>query len=261
VQALRQAGFRPADAVYLPTDHANADSLVRYADLALVYGDRRVVQRYAGNATVLTNGPGQTKILITAEQDWREHLDVVVDSIAGLGGMACVNATAVLCEGDPAGLAQAVAHSLSAIDDALLPTMPVDAARALAHGLALAAAGAVPVLGADQVVAERDDGRAVLRPAVHLLTRPDAGTLNVELPFPCVWIAPWSRADGLDPLRNSLVLNAITDDTDLIDALLDEPTVTNVYSGRVPTHLSAPHIPHDGFLADFLMRNKGFLRR
>ena len=261
VQALRQAGFRPADAVYLPTDHANADSLVRYADLALVYGDRRVVQRYAGNATVLTNGPGQTKILITAEQDWREHLDVVVDSIAGLGGMACVNATAVLYEGDPAGLAQAVAQRLSAIDDALLPTMPVDAARALAHGLALAAAGAVPVLGADQVVAERGDGRAVLRPAVHLLTRPDAGTLNVELPFPCVWIAPWSRADGLDPLRNSLVLNAITDDTDLIDALLDEPTVTNVYSGRVPTHLSAPHIPHDGFLADFLMRNKGFLRR
>ena len=88
VQALRQAGFRPADAVYLPTDHANADSLVRYADLALVYGDRRVVQRYAGEATVLTNGPGQTKILITAEQDWREHLDVVVDSIAGLGGTA-----------------------------------------------------------------------------------------------------------------------------------------------------------------------------
>ena len=123
-----------------------------------------------------------------------------------------MNATAVLYEGDPAGLAQAVAQRLSAIDDALLPTMPVDAARALAHGLALAAAGAVPVLGAGQVVAERGDGRAVLRPAVHLVTRPDAGTLNVELPFACVWIAPWSRADGLDPLRNSLVLNAITDD-------------------------------------------------
>ena len=57
------------------------------------------------------------------------------------------------------------------------------------------------------------------------------------------------------------MLNAITADSTLIDALLDEPTVTNVYSGRVPTHASAPHIPHDGFLADFLMRNKGFLRR
>ena len=191
VQALRQAGFRPADALYLPTDHAECGTASSdTADLALVYGDRRVVERYAGEATVRTNGPGQTKILITAEQDWCEHLDVVVDSIAGLGGMACVNATAVLYEGDPAGLSQAVAQRLSAIDDALLPTMPVDAARALAHGLALAATGAVPVLGADQVVAESGDGRAGLRPAVHLLTRLDAGKLNVELPFPCVWIAP-----------------------------------------------------------------------
>ena len=25
------------------------------------------------------------------------------------------------------------------------------------------------------------------------------------------------------------------------------------------THHTAPHIPHEGFLADFLMRNKGFI--
>ena len=109
-------------------------SLVRAADLALVYGGQDVADRYAGDPTVLINGPGRTKILITAEQDWREHLDVIVDSIAGLGGMACVNATAVLYEGDAAGSAQAVAQRLSTIDDALLPTMPVDEARALAAG-------------------------------------------------------------------------------------------------------------------------------
>jgi hypothetical protein len=37
--------------------------------------------------------------------------------------------------------------------------------------------------------------------------------------------------------------------------------VTNVYRGRHATHYAAPHIPHEGFLADFLMRNKGFIRR
>jgi hypothetical protein len=56
------------------------------------------------------------------------------------------------------------------------------------------------------------------------------------------------------------VLNAITSDRDLIDDLVGEPTVTNVYSGHFPTHYAAPTIPHDGFLADFLMRNKGFIR-
>jgi hypothetical protein len=116
------------------------------------------------------------------------------------------------------------------------------------------------VLGADRVVGELGDGTAALRPAVHLLASADPAKLDVELPFPCVWVAPWSRADGLAPLRNSLVLNAITDHQDLIDDLLAEPTVTNLFSGRVPTHQSAPHLPHDGFLADFLMRNKGFMR-
>jgi hypothetical protein len=46
-------------------------------------------------------------------------------------------------------------------------------------------------------------------------------------------VTPWSRANPIAPLRNSLVLNVIT--------------------------FWAPHIPHEGFLADFLMRNKGFI--
>jgi hypothetical protein len=73
-------------------------------------------------------------------------------------------------------------------------------------------------------------------------------------------IGVWSREDGLTPLRHSLVVTAITADHDLIDQLLAEPTITNVYRGAVPTHSAAPRIPHDGYLADFLMRNKGFTR-
>ncbi len=116
------------------------------------------------------------------------------------------------------------------------------------------------MLGADQVVADLGTGYAALRPAVHLLAGPDPDKLNVELAFPCVWVSPWSRADGLGPLRQSLVLNAITSDDDLIDDLIDEPTISNVYTGHHPTHRTTPEIPHDGFLADFLMRNKGFIR-
>ena len=104
------------------------------------------------------------------------------------------------------------------------------------------------------------DGYAALRPAVHLLAEPDVDKLNVELPFPCVWVSPWSRAAGLGPLRQSLVINAITGDDTLIDSLLGEPTISNVYRGNHPTFYGAPEIPHDGFLADFLMRNKGFIR-
>jgi acyl-CoA reductase-like NAD-dependent aldehyde dehydrogenase len=267
LNALGQAGFRPHDAVYLPTDHHGADELIRSADLAMVYGGQDVVDKYAGDATVFVNGPGRTKILITADHDWHDYLDVITDSIANLGGVACVNATAVLYEGDPTPLAEAIAEKLSMIqvlptDDerAILPTQNIGAATALASHLATVAAGTTPLLGADQVVAALSDSSAALRPALHLLAKPDVAKLNVELPFPCVWVSPWSRADGLEPLRHSLVVSAITDDEGLIDDLLAEPTIANVYGGRHPTHHTAAHMPHDGFLADFLMRNKGFIR-
>jgi acyl-CoA reductase-like NAD-dependent aldehyde dehydrogenase len=266
IHALRQSGFRAGDALYLPTDHTVADDVIRAADLAMVYGGQDVVDRYTQDPGVLTNGPGRTKILITEECNWREYVDVIVDSIANLGGMACVNATAVLYEGDATPLAHAIADRLSTIaplpntdERAVLPTTSIDAARALADHLAARAAGCVAVLGADQVVADLGGGFAALRPAVHLLAKPDPAKLNVELPFPCVWVSPWARGDGIVPLRNSLVLNAITSDDELVDDLVNEPTVTNVYRGRHATHYTAPHIPHEGFLADFLMRNKGFI--
>ncbi len=270
VNALLLGGFRPEDAVYLPTDHAGADEIIRSADLAMVYGGQDVVDIYVDDPTVMVNGPGRTKILITADRDWRDHIDLIVDSIANLGGMACVNTTAVLYEGDPAPLAQAIAERLATIEPlpsederAILPTQPVEKAQALANYLAGKAAGTTPLLGADQVVAPLGDGYAALRPAVHVLAAPGSGkltdTLNIELPFPCVWVSPWSRDAGIEPLRNSLVVTAITGDDELIDDLLAEPTVTNVYSGNHPTYYSAPEIPHDGFLADVLMRNKGFI--
>ncbi|AGB20691.1 NAD-dependent aldehyde dehydrogenase [Mycobacterium sp. JS623] len=266
VHTLRQSGFRDGDALYLPADHTVAGDLVAAADLAMVYGGQDVVDRYAHDPNVLTNGPGRSKIVITAECDWRGYLDVIVDSIAHLGGMACVNATAVLYEGDAGPLAHTIAERLSALEPlpntderAVLPTTSIAAAHALANQLAARAAGAVAVLGADQVVADLGDGFAALRPAVHLLPTPDPAKLNVELPFPCVWVSPWSRADGIAPLRNSLVLGAITTDDELVGELISEPTITNVYRGVRATHHSAPHIPHEGFLADFLMRNKGFV--
>ena len=271
VNALRQAGFRAEDAVYLPTDHHGADEIIRSADIAMVYGGQDVVDKYAHDPTVVVNGPGRAKILITADRDWRDYIDVIVDSIANLGGMACVNTTAVLYEGDPGPLAEAIAERLAAIEPlptederAILPTQSLDKARALASYLAAKAAGTTPLLGADQVVAPVGDRYAALRPAVHVLAEPDTAELieklNIELPFPCVWVSPWSRAVGMEPLRRSLVLTAITGDENLIDDLLGEPTITNVYRGHHPTYYGAPHIPHDGFLADVLMRNKGFIR-
>jgi acyl-CoA reductase-like NAD-dependent aldehyde dehydrogenase len=265
VTALRAAGFGDDQVVLLPTDYAAADEILEAADLGLVYGGADVVRKYAANPNVLPQGPGRSKVLLTRDVDWRDHLDTIVDSVSHEGGVACINATAVFVDGDPASLAAAIAERLAAIPSlppedpkAVLPVQPLDSARTMGNYLTAQANGTRALLG--DVVDELGDGSAVLRPAVHLLDRPDAPQAGIELPFPCVWVAPWSPAAGLVPLRNSLVLTAITGDHALVDALLDEPTISNVYVGDHPTYWLRPGVPHDRYLGEFLMRTKTLIR-
>ncbi|AXI78494.1 aldehyde dehydrogenase family protein [Peterkaempfera bronchialis] len=266
ITALRAAGFGADQVVLLPTDHEAADEILRGADLGLVYGGDEVVRKYAGS-TVLPQGPGRSKILITGDTDWRDHLDTIVDSISHQGGVACINATTVLVDGDPGPLAEAIAERLAAIpslppedEKAVLAVQPTESARAIERFLLNRAAGTRAWLGGDGVVEELGDGSAVLRPAVHQLDRADADQAAIELPFPCVWVGPWSPDAGTAPLRNSLVLTVLTEDDALVDRLLDEPTISNVYRGDHPTYWIRPGVPHDGYLGEFLMRTKTVIR-
>jgi acyl-CoA reductase-like NAD-dependent aldehyde dehydrogenase len=267
ISALRSAGFGDDQVVLLPTGYDVADEIVRGADLAMAYGGEDVMRKYAAVSTMLPQGPGRSKILLPAGGDGRDHLDMIVDSISHEGGRACTNATAVFVEGDPAPIAEAIAERLAAIPslppedgDAVLPVVPLAEARELEQYLLAKAAGTTSWLGGDGIVDELGDGSAALRPAVHQLDRPDAPQAGIELPFPCVWVAPWARDTGIEPLKDTLVLTAVSHDERLLDELLAEPTISNVYVGDHPTYWIAPGVPHDGYLADFLMRTKAVIR-
>ncbi|ASF07358.1 putative carboxylic acid reductase [Nocardia brasiliensis NBRC 14402] len=267
ISALRAAGFGADQVVLLPTAHEVAGEILGLADLGMVYGGADVVAAYGGDPRVLPQGPGRSKVLLTADRDWSAAVDTIVESVSGGGGVGCVNATAVLVEGDPAPVAAAVAARLAALpglppgdERAILPVYPVDAARRWEDHLRKRAAGTRAWLGGDGVVEDLGDGSAVLRPAVHQVDSPYAEQLGAELPFPCVWFAPWDRAAGLAPLRNTLVLTACTDDEQLITDLVREPTIGNVHLGYHPTNRLDPGLPHDGYLAQFLMRAKTIRR-
>lgn len=266
ITALRAAGFGDDHVALLPTDHDAAGELLQGADLGLVYGGDDVVVKYAGSA-VLPQGPGRAKILLAAGADWRDHLDTIVDSIAGQAGVACINTTALLVDGDPAPIARAIGERLALLPNlppespkAVLPVQSLDGARAVERFLAAQARGTRPWLGGDGVAYPLGDGSAVLRPAVFQVDRAGAAQVRVELPFPCVWVAPWSPADGLAPLRDTLVLTVLGGDPQLVDDLLAEPTISNVYVGGYPTHWLRPGVPHDGYLGEFLMRTKTVIR-
>lgn len=266
VTALREAGLDHDRLVLLPTDHATAGELLRGTDLGLVYGSAHVVEAHARDSGVLAQGPGRSKILLMTGTDWDRYLDVLVESVSCEAGTSCTNATAVLVEGDPGPVAEALAARLAKLpalppedEHAVLPVRPMSQARALQTYVGDRSAG-VAWLGARDMVADLGDGSAALRPVVHQLDRPDLQRLNIEMPFPCVWVAPWSRDDGLEPLRHTLVLTVFTEDEEFVDDLVAEPTIRNVHLGPRPTHRGVPEMPHDGFLAEFLMRTKGVMR-
>ncbi|UAK30717.1 aldehyde dehydrogenase family protein [Nocardia asteroides] len=266
VAALRAAGFGADQVMLLPTDQEGVDALIGGADLAVVYG-RDMAGRYAADRTVATHAAGRSKILLTGE-DWRDHLDMVAYSVSHDGGTACVNATAVFVEGDPAPFAEALATRLAELpssppedDRAVLPVRRLEEARVIEKYLLRHAQSVRTWLGDDGIVDPLGDGSAVLRPAVFQLDRADAPRANLELPFPCVWVAPWSPSDGLAPLRDTLVLTVVTCDDALIDRLVAEPSIGNVHVGNHPTCAMEPGHPQDGYLAEFLMRSKTVVQR
>ncbi|MFD3622501.1 aldehyde dehydrogenase family protein [Streptomyces sp. NPDC058676] len=266
VTALRAAGFGDDQVVVLPTEHEAGEAMLRGADLA--YGGDEVIRGHADEPKVLSLRPGRSKILLDRDCDWRAHLDSLVDSVAHHGGTGCVNATGVLVEGDPAPVAEALAERLAALpalppedDAAVLPVQRLSAARALRRYVDARAEGTRVLLGGDRMVRDLGDGSAAVGPTVHQLDSPHAEQLGAELPFPCVWVAPWDRArDGLAPLKDTLVMGLFSEDEGLVDAIVAEPTVSNVHLGGVPTHWTDTGMPHDDFLSGFLMRSKTVVR-
>ncbi|WP_253860159.1 aldehyde dehydrogenase family protein [Actinoalloteichus caeruleus] len=266
VTALRESGFGPDQLLLLPTDHAAADGIIAEADVALAFGGDAVVGKYGAGPMVLPQGPGRSKILLTSGADVDRHLDTVVESVADQAGTGCVNATAVFVEGDPAPVAEAIAARLADApalppedERAVLPVRAESDARDIDEFLRSRRGDARSLLG-DTVVAPLGDGSAALRPAVFLVDRADAPQARIELGFPCVWVAPWTRQDGIAPLRDTLVLTVLGDDEALVDRLVAEPSIRNVHVGDHPTTWSRPGVPHDGYLGEFLMRAKTVIR-
>ncbi|MFD5914467.1 aldehyde dehydrogenase family protein [Streptomyces massasporeus] len=262
VTALREAGVPATQLVVAPCDHATADLIVERSDRAVVYGGQDVVDKYRDRAAVRSQGPGRSKLVVAADADRDTGLELARTGALYHAGTACTATTGVLVEHDPAGFAAELAAALAEVapagpgaDTALLPCMPEADARRLTTALVERAGDAVVHL-APRV--ERLGGAgslAALTPAVVELTSPKDPLLSYEMPFPCVWVAPFERA-ATDVLDGSLVLSLHTEDLGLIAAASELTSVSNVYRSR-PTSWIHPDVPHDGFLGGFLMRATG----
>jgi hypothetical protein len=146
--------------------------------------------------------------------------------------------------------------------DAVLPARPIKEALALRQAVAAAADGAPDLMesyydGDSTPLVDGD--AAVLRPAVVCVDRSDHPGLRTELPFPCVWVAPWRAAEGVAPLRDSLVVTLIGTDPALAEETLRTPSIRTVVHGRVPGWWRDPYLPHEGYIGQFLKDVRGYV--
>lgn len=251
IYALELAGLTDYVAL-IPTDYKGAETLISQSDLAIVYGGPDVAVQYRNNPRVLVQGPGRSKVVIGKDVGHEEAVTVAAQSVLSLGGAACVSASAILVEDNPEEFARRLRQELKV--------------RTQYQSFTLARQQDVDVyeklLNSDDTPWDyRSDFSqgCPLKPHVTVVRSAADPKVQRELPFPCVTIAPFNREEksSYEALSNSLVVTLLSRQQDLISKILTDASIANVYIGNIPTTWMDYRVPHAGYLADFLMCNRG----
>lgn len=235
----------------IPTDYKGAETLVSESDFAIVYGGADVSARYGKNPRVLVQGPGRSKIVVGRDVSHEDAVVLAAQSVLSLGGAACVSTSAILVEENHHAFAEKLRQELKKHSQE----------EGLTFGRQEDASAYEKLLKSDEVPWVYDSTTSNgCRLTPHVATVESATDPRVqrELPFPCVTVSPFDAKEAsLNALSGSLVVTVLSRQKTLIDAILSDVSIANVYVGNIPTTWMDFSVPHDGYLADFLMCNRG----
>lgn len=276
IQAFIAAGVPKEAFGFYPTDHEGAGVILDACGRACLFGDESTTARWANNPAIQLHGPGRSKILIGEDciDHWEDYLDVLVDSISKNGGRSCVNASAVIVPRHGAEIAEALAKRLGPIE-----ARPSDDPKAALSGFAnvkmaewidstieegLKTPGATDVTAKyrnggprKQIVA----GGTYLRPTIIHCESFEHPLGNREFLFPFASVSEISESEMLNKIGRSLVVTAITDKREFIDALLCSPLIDRLNVGPISTMTVSWDQPHEGNLFEFLYRQRAILMK
>jgi len=277
-QALTAAGAPPEAFAFYPTDHGGASEILLHTGRSMLFGDRSTVGAWADDPRVELHGPGWSKVLLGEDQmsRWRDHLDLMAESIAANGGRSCINASGVWVPRDDRGTGKELAHAL-AEKLARIEARPLDHPEArlaawgdkdLAHRISGWLDSRLAIPGAVDVSAEfrpervvELDGVAYLLPTVVHCEDPDHPLAETELLFPFAAVVEVQAAEMLDRAGPTLVGSAITEDPRWIGELLGCRTIERLNIGAIPaiptTRVSWDQ-PHEGNLFEHLYHRRAF---
>lgn len=274
MQAFIAAGC-PAEAFsFYPTDHEGSGVILERCGRTLLFGDVTVTDAYAHDARVQIHGPGRSKVLIGKDEidSWREHLPVLLDSVAANGGRSCINASTILVPSHGAEIAEALAQELAAHqpreagdDDA---TLSAFANRRFAEFIDakisedVAAGGAVDVTAKhrEQARAQELSGAPYLLPTIVHCDDIEHPLAKTEFLFPFASVVEVPHEKMVAAMGPSLVVTAITRDEQLVANLTRSDDVDRLNLGPVPTSHVEWDQPHEGNLFEFLYERRAIQR-
>lgn len=274
IQAWIAAGV-PAEAFgFYPTDHEGAGVIMEGCGRALIFGDQRTIERYAGNPAVQVHGPGWSKVLIGEDcvDQWPDYLEVIRRSIIENGGRSCINASAVVVPRHGRALAEALAKELGPVEprpaedpEAQLsafanPQMAAFIDAQIEEGLQVPGAEDLTAAfrtGPRRVVFE---GATYLRPTIIWAASIEHPLFNREFlcPYACVVECPQSAM--IARIGTTLAATAITRDPTWERELMAAPNIERLNIGPVSTLQVSWDQPHEGNLFEFLWKRRAIER-
>ncbi|CAQ83424.1 MULTISPECIES: aldehyde dehydrogenase family protein [Photorhabdus] len=230
VASLEQAGLGNYVAL-IPTDHQGADEMVSVADLSIIYGGQDVINKYYSNPRVLIQGPGHSKIVVGSDANIDEAVSLVARSVTAFGGAACVSASAVLVEGEPADFGKRLSEAFNQMDaEEIFPLGSLNTTVLLQKSLYSEKRNDEDF----RLFGDQTSLGYVLRPHVTVVDNPIDPLIQRELPFPCVTVAPYKNPDSLQMLSKSLVVTVFSKKREILDSIFSDTTISNIYVGNIP---------------------------
>lgn len=260
VASFLKAGVDPGQLHLTVMHHQDVEKVLGKFDAVLAYGDTQTVKNLCRRPQDIAQGPGHSAVWIDALNE-KHDIELVVDSIAGEGGVGCINASSLYVLNVRETVDQLLSgfaiHKPALPNDpeATLPVVSTRKAEAITSVLSKTKDPWMVLNGEPEPWTDLGRGLAALNPVGVLQDTALPTAENLELPFPFVWIAPQEGKCPRDLLRNALVATVVGDERTRA-AVLDEPSIRTLNLGHIPTSRYHEAAPHDGYLAEYLTTSR-----
>ncbi len=272
IQAFIAAGCPPEAFSFYPTDYSGATQILLQCGRSMMFGDEATVRKWETDRRVQLHGPGWSKVIFGDDQidNWRQHIDVMVESILSNSGRSCLNASGVWAPRHGREIAEALAERLAQVTARAMDDPEAQLAAfvnpKVAERMSEMIDSGLRQGGAEDVTAKyrrtprliKKDGATFLLPTIVWCESPEHPLTKYELLFPFASVVEAPQNELIERMGYSLVVTAITEDRQFIQKLMSAKHIDRLNLGPIPTNRISWDQPHEGNLFEHLYKQRAF---